>query len=127
MAESASHLPVVLVGAGPAGAGLALLLASRGIPVTLVERQLDFAREFRGEVVMPSGLEALDAMGVRVEDTPVAQSRPTELEIYVERRHALRLTASAALFGGRTPLMVSQPALLEHLVALAGRCAGFRF
>jgi len=34
----ASSLPVAIVGAGPAGAGLALLLASRGIPVTLIER-----------------------------------------------------------------------------------------
>jgi len=127
MASSESPLPVAIVGAGPAGAGLALLLASRGIPVTLIERQLDFAREFRGEAMMPSGLAALDAMGVRVEETALPQRRPTELEIYVERRHVLRLTASAALFGGRTPLLVSQPALLEHLVALASRCEGFRF
>ena len=127
MAAGASPLPVAIVGAGPAGAGLALLLASRGVPVTLIERQLDFEREFRGEVMMPSGLEALDAMGVRVEETALPQRRPTELEIYVERRRVLRLTASAALFGGRTPLMVSQPALLEHLVALAGRCEGFLF
>ena len=127
MATGASAQPVVIVGAGPAGAGLALLLASRGVPVTLVERQLDFEREFRGELVMPSGLAALDAMGVRVEETTLPQRRPTELEIYVERRRALRLEANAALFGGRTPLMVSQPALLEHLVALAGRFAGFRF
>jgi 2-polyprenyl-6-methoxyphenol hydroxylase-like FAD-dependent oxidoreductase len=127
MAASVSSQPVVIVGAGPAGAGLALLLASRGVPVTLIERQLDFEREFRGEVMMPSGLTALDAMGVRMEETALPQRRPTELEIYVERRRALRLTASAALFGGRTPLMVSQPALLEHLVALAGRCEGFRF
>jgi 2-polyprenyl-6-methoxyphenol hydroxylase-like FAD-dependent oxidoreductase len=123
----ASSLPVAIVGAGPAGAGLALLLASRGIPVTLIERQLDFEREFRGEAMMPSGLTALDAMGVRVEETAIPQGRPSELEIYVERRRVLHLTASAALFGGRTPLMVSQPALLEHLVALAGRCEGFLF
>ena len=127
MTTGASSLPVVIVGAGPAGAGLALLLAARGVPVTLIERQLDFEREFRGEVMMPSGLAALDAMGICVEETALPQRRPSELQVYVERRLALRLTADAALFGGRTPLMLSQPALLEHLVALAGCRAGFRF
>ena len=51
---------VLIVGAGPAGASLAYLLAHRGIRVTLLERQRDFAREFRGEVLMPSGIEALE-------------------------------------------------------------------
>jgi len=125
--DEATSAPVVIVGAGPAGAGLALLLASRGIAVTLIERQRDFAREFRGEAMMPSGLEALAAMGVEVEKTTIPHSRPSELEIYVERRLALRLAASADVFAGRPPLMVSQPALLEHLVALASRHGGFRF
>ena len=49
---------VVIVGAGPAGASLAYLLSRRGIEVTLLERQRDFTREFRGEILMPSGSEA---------------------------------------------------------------------
>ena len=35
---------------------IAYLLANRGIAVTLVERRRDFAREFRGEILMPSGI-----------------------------------------------------------------------
>ncbi|WP_425160350.1 FAD-dependent oxidoreductase, partial [Candidatus Binatus sp.] len=42
----------VIVGAGPAGALLAYLLARRGVAVTLLERQTDFSREFRGEILM---------------------------------------------------------------------------
>ena len=56
---------VVIVGAGPAGASLAYLLARRGIEVTLLEREQGFSREFRGEVLMPSGLEALEQMGLQ--------------------------------------------------------------
>jgi 2-polyprenyl-6-methoxyphenol hydroxylase-like FAD-dependent oxidoreductase len=124
--ERMATLPVVIVGAGPAGAGLALLLASRGFAVTLVERQRDFGREFRGEAMMPSGLVALAALGVDVERSGIAHARPTELEIYVERRLAVRLDASAVAFEGPAPLMVSQPPLLEHLVAAASRYEGFR-
>jgi len=119
--------PVVIVGAGPAGAALALLFASRGIATTLIERQHDFAREFRGEVMMPSGLSVLDALGVDVEKDGIPHRRPNELEIYVERKRVAHLDAASAIFEGRSPLFVSQPALLEHLVALAARQPGFRF
>ena len=53
-----------IVGAGPAGAVLALLLARRGIPVTLLEMHKDFDREFRGDTIHPSTLELLEQMGL---------------------------------------------------------------
>ena len=59
-----SSTSVIVVGAGPAGVCLAYLLASRGVSVTLLERHRDFAREFRGEVLLPSGLETLHQMGL---------------------------------------------------------------
>ena len=40
---------VVIVGSGPTGAALALLLVKRGISVTLVEAAKDSYRVFRGE------------------------------------------------------------------------------
>ena len=43
-----------VVGAGPAGAVLALLLARQGIPVVLLEAQGDFDRDFRGDTVHPA-------------------------------------------------------------------------
>jgi len=48
-----------IVGAGPAGVMLALLLARQGIDVTLLEEHLDFARDFRGDTVHPSTMEIL--------------------------------------------------------------------
>ena len=64
MTHVAQTTSCCIVGAGPAGAVLALLLARRGIPVTLLEMHKDFDREFRGDTIHPSTLELLDQMGM---------------------------------------------------------------
>src|SRR5437764_7304168 len=53
-----------VVGAGPGGMVLALLLARRGVPVTLLEAHKDFEREFRGDSLHPAILEILDEIGL---------------------------------------------------------------
>ncbi len=53
-----------IVGAGPGGAMLALFLARRGVPVTLLEMHKDFDREFRGDTIHPSVMEILDQIGL---------------------------------------------------------------
>ncbi|HET6932854.1 MAG TPA: FAD-dependent oxidoreductase [Candidatus Acidoferrum sp.] len=53
-----------IVGGGPAGTILSLLLARHGIPVTLLEMHKDFDREFRGDTIHPSTLEILDQLGL---------------------------------------------------------------
>src|ERR1041384_7974958 len=54
----------VIGGSGPGGLMLALLLARRGVPVTLLEMHKDFDRQFRGDTVHPSTLEILDQLGL---------------------------------------------------------------
>lgn len=53
-----------VVGAGPAGAILSLLLARAGVRVTLLEAHTDFDRDFRGDTIHPSVLEILDELGL---------------------------------------------------------------
>jgi 2-polyprenyl-6-methoxyphenol hydroxylase-like FAD-dependent oxidoreductase len=53
-----------IVGSGPGGAVLALLLARQKIPVVLLEAHEDFDRDFRGDTVHPSVLEIMDELGL---------------------------------------------------------------
>lgn len=53
-----------IVGGGPAGMVLALLLARQGVDVTLLEAHHDFDRDFRGDTIHPATLEALDQLGL---------------------------------------------------------------
>ena len=53
-----------IVGGGPAGAVLALLLARQGIRVKLLEAHKDFDRDFRGDTIHPSVMEIMEELGL---------------------------------------------------------------
>jgi len=54
----------VVVGGGPAGMVLGLLLARAGVDVTVLEKHSDFLRDFRGDTVHPSTMQLLDELGL---------------------------------------------------------------
>jgi len=54
----------VIAGGGPAGMMLGLLLARRGVDVTVLEKHADFLRDFRGDTVHPSTLLVLHELGL---------------------------------------------------------------
>ena len=107
---------VVIVGAGPAGATLALLLSRAGIGVTLVESNPSQRRSFRGEALMPSGLAALEQMALlpQLEGLP---HRPLAGWRFVLNRREL-FTAAEPLGGDpqRPCTLVNQPAFLDGVL-----------
>ena len=118
---------VVIVGAGPAGAATALLLARRGVEVTLVERERHFDRVFRGEALMPSGLDALHQMGLREKLNALPWRHIESWEIYLERQPVMCFEEPVAELGDLALRVVGQPRLLELFVAEAAQCPTFTF
>ncbi len=53
-----------ITGGGPAGMMAGLLLARAGVPVTVLEKHVDFFRDFRGDTIHPSTLELMYELGV---------------------------------------------------------------
>ena len=76
---------------------------------------------------MPSGVEALEQMGLRavLEDTPSHVQR--EAGIYLNGREIFRQTLRPEMFSGRPPIAISQPAFLEGVVRTAERSSHFTF
>lgn len=61
---TSSTTTCAIVGGGPAGIMLGLLLARAGVHVTVLEKHGDFLRDFRGDTVHPSTLTLLDELGL---------------------------------------------------------------
>src|SRR6478735_9817102 len=62
-----TRFDVAIVGAGPAGAAAAILLARAGWSVALIERQAFPRRKVCGECIAASNLALLDALGIGAE------------------------------------------------------------
>jgi 2-polyprenyl-6-methoxyphenol hydroxylase-like FAD-dependent oxidoreductase len=52
-----------IVGGGPAGVMLGVLLARAGVEVVVLEKHADFLRDFRGDTVHPSTMEVIYELG----------------------------------------------------------------
>jgi 2-polyprenyl-6-methoxyphenol hydroxylase-like FAD-dependent oxidoreductase len=76
-----------VVGGGPAGMMLGLLLARAGVEVDVLEKHADFLRDFRGDTIHPSTLEVMYELGL--------------LASFLERPHQ-KIEQLAAVIGDRS-------------------------
>ena len=117
---------VVIIGAGPTGLTLAMFLAKRGIAVKLIEASGSFRRIFRGEALMPSGLEAIDRMGLSDLIAKIPHRAIDAWEFYIENRSIFRVNEPMES-GGKPCTLISQPALLKAVLEQANQCENFEF
>ncbi|MGH3826215.1 MAG: FAD-dependent oxidoreductase [Pseudonocardiaceae bacterium] len=83
----ADRTTCVVIGGGPAGMMLGLLLARAGVEVTVLEKHGDFLRDFRGDTVHPSTMQLLDELGLGKRFATLPQSRLHEVAIPIDADH----------------------------------------
>lgn len=71
----------LVVGGGPAGMVLGLLLARAGVAVTVLEKHGDFLRDFRGDTVHPTTLDLLDELGLGEEFAKLPARRLENIQL----------------------------------------------
>src|SRR5262245_31821871 len=120
------HTPCCVVGGGPAGVFLSLLLARQGVGVTLLESHLDFDRDFRGDTVHPTTLELLHQLGLAraVHQLPHGKMR----SVSIRTPPATSRIANFARLPTRFPyvMMLPQSEFLDFLADQARRYPSFR-
>ncbi len=120
------NLDCCIVGGGPAGMILGLLLARVGLTVTVLESQPDFDRDFRGDTLHASTLEMLAQIGLadRVLELPHVKLR--EMSLNAGAR-SFRLADFSRLPSPYPYIAIMPQAdFLEFLAEEASRYPGFR-
>lgn len=75
-----------VVGGGPAGMMLGLLLARAGVDVVVLEKHADFLRDFRGDTIHPSTLELMHELGWLEEFLTLPHEKARLLKVQVGDR-----------------------------------------
>ncbi len=79
MTQANLDINTCIVGGGPAGMLLGLLLARAGVDVLVLEKHADFLRDFRGDIVHSSTLMVLREMGLLDTFLSLPHQKLTEL------------------------------------------------
>ena len=128
------HIPVgsveetdcCVVGGGPAGVMLSLLLARWGVQVTLLEAHRDFDREFRGNTINPSALEILARLGLTQGVLGLDHAKVHKFTLQAGGRREDFADFSRLKTSYPYVLMLPQARLLEFVVDEARRYPTFR-
>jgi 2-polyprenyl-6-methoxyphenol hydroxylase-like FAD-dependent oxidoreductase len=118
---------VVVVGAGPAGVALSLLLARAGIEVRLIDRERSHERVFRGEGLMPLGLAALEQMDLGWNIDEIPGRVVSTWRILIDGDEVLTIPEPVEDLGSLAFRVASPSALLERLIDQATTTGAFTF
>ncbi|HAQ06608.1 MAG TPA: hypothetical protein DCR24_03430 [Bacillus bacterium] len=116
---------VCIVGSGPAGALLGLLLAKKGHEVILLERFSHFNREYRGEILQPSTLNMLDDLGLLEYILEQPHNRIEKGGIYASGKRIMNFTMEDLSHEYPFAIQMAQATFIEALLAEAKKYPNF--
>jgi 2-polyprenyl-6-methoxyphenol hydroxylase-like FAD-dependent oxidoreductase len=115
-----------IVGGGPAGMMLGLMLARAGVEVAVLEKHADFFRDFRGDTIHPSTLELVYELGLLPEFLTRPHQQVRHLNAVIGNR-AIRVADFTHLpTHCRFVVLMPQWDFLNFLTEKAGRYPNFR-
>ena len=121
-----SEVDCCIVGGGPAGMMMGLLLARQGVEVLVLEKHADFLRDFRGDTVHPSTLRLLDELGLAEEFLELPHQKVTQLGVTTD--DGTYVMADFGRLPGKFPFLafVPQWGLLDFLADRARHYPNFQ-
>ncbi len=117
---------VAIIGGGPAGMLLSLLLAREGVRTVVLERHADFAREYRGEVLMPRFSRLFHQLGLDELIAGLPHRRLDALWIHDQERKIAEVRFDRFEHEFPYALWIPQTILLDALAAAAKPYAAHR-
>ncbi|MGI8694476.1 MAG: FAD-dependent monooxygenase [Geodermatophilaceae bacterium] len=118
---------VCIVGGGPAGMTLALLLLHSGARVVVAERAKSFDREYRGEILQPGAMALLDELGVLEPARRRGGYELTRFRLIEHDRVLMDIDYGTLPRPYDFLLSIPQRHLLEELLAACRRYTGFTY
>ena len=117
---------VCIVGGGPAGMVLGLLLAERNVNVIVLEAHPDFQREYRGEVLMPRFSQMFQQIGLFDELMGHPHLKLKDIEMFFKNWKIARVSFASLCAQAPFALWMPQPVLLNALYERAKRNSHFK-
>ncbi|USQ86667.1 FAD-dependent monooxygenase [Streptomyces phaeoluteigriseus] len=125
--DEGPHTDVCVVGGGPAGLALALMLLRSGVRVTLLEKSARFDRAFRGEILQPGGQRILGDLGVLAAARAAGACELNGFQLVDRDRVLLDIDYRRLPAPYRHLLAMPQRHLLDALLERCRALPGFRF
>lgn len=115
-----------IVGGGPAGLMLGLMLARTGVDVVVLEKHGDFLRDFRGDTIHPSTLEVMRELGLDEAFLQLPHTRAPKLSAEISGKQISIADFSRLPVHHRFIAFMPQWEFLDFLAREAKRYPNFR-
>ncbi|MED3562914.1 FAD-dependent monooxygenase [Bacillus xiapuensis] len=117
---------VCIVGAGPAGMLLGLLLAKQGLEIIVLEQNPDFHREYRGEITQPRFVQLMKQLNLLDFIESHDHVKIPEVTVFHQNKEIMNLKFNTLIEDESYCARLTQPTLLAALLNKAKQYPNFK-